>query len=156
MPLKPPLTLQEKEEIKTLLASGLTYHAVAQRVNRDPKTVKSYALQPEAQIGIEEQKQELADKFEDMAHRMLDSVTETDIEKLSAYQRVLSSGIATDKMRLLRDQSTENISIQSVAVHLHQALEQHRAQRQALTDEIQRRGLQATEEVFCLLHSRGG
>ena len=41
MTRKPPthLTLSEIENIKVLKASGLTYYAVAKRVNRSVKTV---------------------------------------------------------------------------------------------------------------------
>ena len=105
-----PLDLKEKEKIKVLRASGKTYHAISKEIARDPKTVKKACLEPQIAREIKEIKEELAVFFEDMAKRMITSITDEDINKLSAYQRVLSSGISVDKMRLLRDESTENVS----------------------------------------------
>jgi len=42
---------------------------------------------------------------------MLFSISDQDIEKINAYQRTVAAGIATDKMRLLKDQSTENVHL---------------------------------------------
>jgi IS30 family transposase len=111
-----PLTISELEKIKALRASGLSYHAVAVQVNRDPKTVKKACLKPQAAQHIQEIKQELADMFENLSKRMLTSITDDDIQKITAYQRTLSSGIAVDKMRLLRDKSTENVAVTVKAV----------------------------------------
>lgn len=110
MSKKPGLMTEEKQKIKNLLAMGKTYHAIAKEIGRDAKTIKKYATRPEASIMIRERKQELADWYEELAKRMLSSITDNDIERINAYQRTVSAGIATDKMRLLKDQSTENIS----------------------------------------------
>lgn len=57
--------------------------------------------------------------YEELAKRMITSITEKDIQKINAYQRTLSAGISTDKMRLLKDKSTENIGIiQAIAPDL--------------------------------------
>ncbi len=97
------LTLKEKEIMKTLSASGKTDHAIAMDMNRSPHTVKRYLQCPEARESIETIKQELVVVYENIARRMLDSITDEDIQKISAYQRVISSGIAIDKMRLLKE-----------------------------------------------------
>ena len=117
-----PLTVKELEQIKTLRASGLTYHAISREIDRDPKTVKKVCLDPQASIEIQEIKQELADMYEGLAKRMLTSITEEDIQKINAYQRTVSAGISTDKMRLLRNESTENIAINSILSAIHQSL----------------------------------
>ncbi len=106
-----PLTTKELEQIKALRASGLTYHAISKEIGRDPKTVKKACLEPQTATEIQQIKDELADMFEGLAKRLLASITDEDILKINAYQRMLSSGIATDKMRLLRDRSTENIAL---------------------------------------------
>lgn len=93
-----------------LLASGLTCHAVSKELRRSPHTIKKYSQMPEIAEGIEAAKAELADMFEGMARKMLESISSEDIEKINAYQRIVSSGIATDKMRLLRGESTQNIN----------------------------------------------
>ena len=117
-----PLTVKELEQIKALRASGLTYHAISKEIDRDPKTVKKACLEPETAKEIQEIKEELGDFFENLAKRMITSITDEDIKKINAYQRTLSAGISTDKMRLLKDESTENIAIRTVADELNSLL----------------------------------
>jgi hypothetical protein len=114
-----PLTVKELEHIKVLRASGLTYHAIAVEISRDPKTIKKACLEPEASMQIQEMKQELADMFEALGKRMLTSITDEDIQKINAYQRTVSAGISTDKMRLLKGQSTQNIAVDGVLHEIH-------------------------------------
>ncbi|MHC4269348.1 MAG: helix-turn-helix domain-containing protein [Planctomycetota bacterium] len=109
-----PLTLSEIEKIKVLKASGLSFYAVAKRVGREPKTVKRCCQDPRNAEEIKSIQQELASYFEDLSMRLITSVTDGDIEKLSGYQRVISAGICVDKLRLLRNESTENISMQTI------------------------------------------
>ncbi|MEW6214967.1 MAG: helix-turn-helix domain-containing protein [Nitrospirota bacterium] len=109
-----PLTVKELEQIKALRASGLSFHAISKEIKRDPKTVKKACLEPQTANEIQVMKEELANFFEDLARRMITSITEEDIQKINAYQRTLSAGIATDKMRLLKEQSTENIAFHAI------------------------------------------
>lgn len=106
-----PLSIQEKEKINALSVSGKTPHAVAKEINRSPHTIRRYLLCPETQEHIQVIKQELSNIYEELARRMIASITDEDIQKINAYQRTVSAGISTDKMRLLRDESTANISI---------------------------------------------
>lgn len=111
MPRKPGLTVEEQQKIKALVAMGKTYHAIAKEIGRDAKTVKKFAILPESEVEITEKKKELVEFYEDLARRMLDSITDADIVKINAYQRTVSAGIATDKMRLLSEKSTGNIAL---------------------------------------------
>lgn len=106
-----PLTVEEKEKLKIMIANGSSYNAVGKELGRDPKTVKRYALEPQAASDIKQKQQDLAECYEDLAKRMLSSITDQDIERINAYQRTVSAGIATDKLRLLTDQSTENVAV---------------------------------------------
>lgn len=128
MPRRPPnhLNTEELEQIKMLRAEGLTHHAIGKRISRDQKTVKKACLQPGMVEGIEARKKELADFFEELAQRIMDSITEEDIRKINAYQRIISAGISVDKMRLLREQSTQNISLQA----LHAMLERKELEKE--------------------------
>jgi predicted transcriptional regulator len=105
-----PLTVEEKEKTKVLIASGMSYHAVSKELGRSPHTVKRFALQTDTAVEIVEKKGELSNFFEDLARRMIESISDQDISRINAYQRTISAGIATDKMRLLREKSTQNIS----------------------------------------------
>ena len=116
------LTVKELEQIKVLRASGLSFHAIAVQIDRDPKTVKKVCLEPEASNQIQEIKEELSGMFEGLAKRMITSITDADIQKINAYQRTVSAGISTDKMRLLRDQSTDNIAIDGILRSAHNVL----------------------------------
>lgn len=109
-----PLNISELEQIKALKASGLTYHAISKEINRDPKTIKKVCLAPRIANEIQVIKEELGDFFENLAKRMIASITEEDIKKINAYQRTLSAAVSIDKMRLLREQSTENISLAAI------------------------------------------
>ncbi|MBA4349611.1 MAG: hypothetical protein C0415_06470 [Thermodesulfovibrio sp.] len=119
-----PLTMPELEKAKALYALGKSYHAIGCELNRDSKTIKKWLSEPETAKEIQVIKGELSEMFEGMAKRMLESITEEDIQKINAYQRVVSSGIATDKMRLLKGQSTSNISFAALIRSTEQAAPQ--------------------------------
>ncbi len=103
------LEIQEIEQIKILRASGLTFHAISVQIKRDAKTVKKTCLDPIIASEIMEIQEELSDAYEGLARRMVDSITDEDILKLNACQRTIAAGISTDKMRLLRNESTQNV-----------------------------------------------
>ena len=109
-----PLNFDEIETVKILRANGLTFHAISLKINRDPKTVKKACLDPVIASEIIEIKEVLADQYESLSRRMIDSITDNDINKLNAYQRTIASGICTDKMRLLRNESTSKIDINKI------------------------------------------
>ena len=109
-----PLNFDEIETVKILRANGLTFHAISQEINRDPKTVKKACLDPIIASEIIEIQEVLADQYESLSRKMIDSITDEDIEKLNAYQRTIASGICTDKMRLLRNESTSKINIDTI------------------------------------------
>ncbi len=113
-----PLDLYEIEQIKVLKASGLSYYAVAKKVGREPKTVKRCCMDPRNAEEIKNIQRELASYFEDLSMRLITSITDEDIGKLNCYQRVIAAGISVDKLRLLRNESTENISIDMINKNL--------------------------------------
>ena len=109
-----PLNVMELEQIKALRAFGLTFHGIGKRLGRDGKTVKKACLTSEMAPQIAEVKVALADRFENVAVRMLTAISDEDINALDAYKKTLSAAISTDKMRLLTGQSTENISLHAI------------------------------------------
>ncbi len=120
-----PLAVYEIEQIKVLKASGLSYYAVAKKIGRDSKTVKRCCMKPRNADEIKNIQRELAGYFEDLSMRLITSISDEDIERLNGYQRVIAAGIAVDKFRLLRNESTENISIDDI-----------RAKREDLAERI--------------------
>ncbi len=127
-----PLAVYEIEQIKVLKASGLSYYAVAKKVGRDHKTVKRCCMDPRNAEEIKEIQRELAGYFEDLTMRLITSISDEDILKLNCYQRVIAAGIAVDKFRLLRNESTENINIDMVRADI----EETREERMRLEIEI--------------------
>ena len=107
-----PLLLAEIEKAKVLSASGKSYRQIGAELGRSDKTIKKALNSSPAVIqDVIKIKGELADMFEDVAKRMIASISDGDIRTLDAYRRTLSGGIATDKMRLLRGESTANIDV---------------------------------------------
>ncbi len=57
---------------------------------------------------VAQKKEGLADKFESIAHKVLDSVMKEDFFELGSFKdRITGAGIAVDKMRLLRGQGDD-------------------------------------------------
>ncbi len=109
-----PLNVMELQQVKAFRAAGLTYHAISKRLDRDPKTIKKACLNPERAPQIAQVKVALADRFENVAVRMLTAISDEDINALDAYKKTLSAAISTDKMRLLTGQSTANIALHEI------------------------------------------
>lgn len=105
------LTTDEIAQAVALRAAGLTYGTIGRTLGRAGSTIKRLCEEPGVAAQIAEKKEPLSDYFEETAYRMVASISEADIARINAYQRLVSAGIAVDKMRLLRGQSTENIAI---------------------------------------------
>ena len=67
---------------------------------------------------VETLQKDLGDIFDDLAKRMVSSITDADINKLNAYQRTVSAAIATDKAQLLKGRPTENLALLIEAVEI--------------------------------------
>ncbi len=130
-----PLNVMELEQVKALRASGLSFHAISKHLDRDPKTIKKACLDPDMAPQIAQVKVALADRFEDVAVRMLTAISDEDITRINAYQRTLSAAISTDKMRLLTGQSTENISLHAIIERIERE-ERERPARERRKDVV--------------------
>ncbi len=75
----------QSEKNHTWKAEGNTDHAIGQELNRSPHSIKTHTSTPGAIVEISAFKVELAGMFENLAERLLNSITDNDIEKLSAY-----------------------------------------------------------------------
>lgn len=116
---KGQLTLQELALIKTLKADGLTIHRIAKTVGRDDKTVSLALSKPGVADEVAEVRQTLLEKYEQLNHRCLDSaLLPGEIEKASVDKKVTMAAIATDKIRLLNNESTANVSIRGTLANM--------------------------------------
>ena len=147
------LDLFEIEQIKVLKAGGLTDYAIAKKVGRDRKTVKRCYMDPRNAEEIEAIQGELAGYFEDLTMRLITSITDEEIIKLNVYQRVIAAGIAVDKFRLLRNESTEKISIDVINISRERVrerlieLEKKKAKRSGVDYEAKRIGKPVENET---------
>ncbi|MEE8240853.1 MAG: helix-turn-helix domain-containing protein [Nitrospirales bacterium] len=124
------LNVSELEQIKALRASGLTFHAIGKRLDRDHKTIAKACRAPAMTTEIERVKVTLADHFENLAVRMVVSISDKDITRINALQRTTAAAIAVDKRRLLVGLSTQNISISAIVEQIHRE-ESERRERPA-------------------------
>lgn len=110
------LDASEKKEIAILAAQGKTPHAISKLMNRSATTIKKYLKTPEVAAEKENIEERLASKFEQITERILDAVTETDIAKADLKSKMIAAGVAIDKGRLIRGQSTANMAVFMAAV----------------------------------------
>ena len=150
-----PLNFIEKEKCKVSRAVGNTYHAIAQELDRSPHTIKKYVENPSAKAEIMELQADLADMFEGLAHRLLNSITQKDIEKLNAYQRTVGASIAVDKMRLLREESTENIGPIALKIKLEELKAQVLEWKEEKVHQIEDKG-EAEGEIKAIDYKEEG
>jgi len=106
-----PMTEPEKTEAAAHLATGLTANAVAKKMKRDPKTIRSLAAKPETQLQVQDFQSRLVAKLEAKAEEILDGITPEDVEKATLQQKCVSFGVLVDKQRLISGQSTSNVSV---------------------------------------------
>ncbi len=139
-----PLTLYEIEQIKVLKASGLSYYAVARKLGRDSKIIRRCCQDPRNAEEIKDIQRELASYFEDLSMRLITSISDEDIERLNAYQRIISAGISVDKLRLLRNESTQNLAIDVVKRDWKEV--------QARLEELRKRQAKRIGEDYETLH----
>lgn len=92
---------KEKTTIEVLSADGQSPGRIARQVGRSPHTVKKHLEQPDVQQKVESEKEVLAAKYREQAHRILDSISDEDILKASLQQKSISSGVLLDKSLLL-------------------------------------------------------
>jgi hypothetical protein len=91
---------------------GRSYRAIARELGRSPHTIKRLLTKPAVAAEVSVKKIELADLYEQRAYEIVEAVTAEDISKASLQQMAVSSGIFLDKSRLLRGESTSNISME--------------------------------------------
>jgi hypothetical protein len=107
-----PLTVEEISRAKSYAAQGYSCRAIGRELKRSDHTIAKLLARPDVADEVVVQKRELIELYEELNRKVLESVTEKDIQSASLLQKATTSGIFTDKMRLLRDESTSNINVQ--------------------------------------------
>ena len=95
-----PLTTEEIERAKVYVAQGYSFRRTARELKRSDHSIKkALTAFPEVIAEVKAIKAELVDIFDDVALRMVGSITDDDIKKLNAYQRTVSG--ATIQARIV-------------------------------------------------------
>ena len=128
-----------------LRAQGLTYSAIAQEMGCPLSAV--YAMCNSIPTDIEDfettnfqklLKGYMSDQYSRVSATLLNRAMDDDkLDKASTYQLVMASAVATDKSRLLQDQSTSNISL--LSAHINKLSDQEAsidAELRALESEL--------------------
>lgn len=105
------LTAVELGKVKVLAGLGYSYRRIAREIGKSDHTIRRALKSPEIVAQIETIKKDLGDIFKDLAHRMIESISDADITKINAYQRTVSAAIATDKSQLLKGEPTMNVGL---------------------------------------------
>jgi hypothetical protein len=94
------LSSREKTKILKLSAAGMSANTVGKQIKRNRRTVQKFLDEPSS-------KAILADMYERLNRKILESVTAEDIEKATLQQKSVSAAIMTDKALLLRGEPTQ-------------------------------------------------
>lgn len=103
--------VQEKQKIAALAAAGKSQRAIGRATGRDNKTIARVLKEPRVIVDRAKMEERLADKFEQLADAILDSVSEDDLLNASLQQKSISAGVMIDKSRVIRGQSNMNIAV---------------------------------------------
>ena len=112
------LSVPEIEKIHEMALAGKSIALISRTLDRSYKTVEKYAKKVNYKQKKIERDDTLAQKFENRAKWLLDSVKKEEIENLdiktmSIKDRISSASLAIEKARLLLDKSTSNIASHS-------------------------------------------
>ncbi len=105
------LTAPELGKAKILRGLGYSNRRIGAELGRSDHTIKRALASPQMVAEVETIKRDLGDIFKDLAHRMIESISDADICKLNAYQRTISAAVATDKSQLLKGEPTVNVAL---------------------------------------------
>ena len=111
MKKKTPLTEAEQDRAKLLRASGKTPTAIARTLGHSHHTISKFLDKPEVREQVNIQREELARMFDQVAHRVVSSVSDQDVQKSSLVQKLTAAGIAVDKATLLRNELPPVVNI---------------------------------------------
>ena len=130
-----PLTENEQERAKVLRASGKTPSAIAKGMGRSHHTLQKFLDKPEVQKQVSIQREELAGMFDQVAHRVVSSVTPEDVTKATLQQKMVSAGIAVDKAALLRGEIPVTVNV-NVLLDLRDAIRDMRRAEESARPQL--------------------
>lgn len=94
-----------------LAQQGLSHSEIAKIQGCDHSNITRVLQRYGVTDNYKDYKQHRADILAGLQHRLLSSITDNDIQKTPAIQRIMAAGILYDKERLERGLSNSNVSI---------------------------------------------
>lgn len=94
-----------------MAAQGWTVSKISRETKLHHRTVTRILQDPAIVAEKENIEERLADKFEELTERILNSVCDADLEKASLQQKSISAATMLDKARLIRGRSTSNLAV---------------------------------------------
>lgn len=140
-PHRADATFTTSEALK-LRFRGFSFQEIANQFGVNKQTVyqRLRRIIPDADRlpGYEAYKANQADFLDLKAYQTLQlTVTDTKLKQLDAYRGALTTAILTDKARLIRGESTQNLSVRGVVEHYQRDLEAATvALQQLMTSEV--------------------
>lgn len=109
----PTMTQAKKDKLVELRTAGKSEREIARSIDVSPYAVHYWinALKLPTHEEIQSYKENRADILAGLQARIIKSITEADLSKATAYQKVGMYALLYDKERIERGQSTSNVSI---------------------------------------------
>jgi len=105
---------EDRERVAMLSAAGKSNRAIAREMSVTPQAVDALVKKPDMQALIAEKQAKIATMCEDTAIRALNFITDEKLEKSSASQLAVITGIQVEKALLLRGGNPGGVNIQIV------------------------------------------
>lgn len=122
---------EKKAVARAAMANGQSERMVARLVGISPSAAHKIKMDLDLSSDyLNELKNALPVKLNELAHRSLDAITQDKLEKSNAYQNVLVSKIAVDEARLVEGLPTKNVQIKTIAVSLHGDMQRLKKRRE--------------------------
>lgn len=116
-----PLTPEEKTEALKMIAAGESFRSIGVKLGRAPNSIRKVANDPKNLEQILAERERIAGKYQKLAERLVDGITDQQIGKAPLGTRVLASCQAIDKAELLRGRNKTNPVIQ---IHIRSTYEE--------------------------------
>jgi DNA-binding CsgD family transcriptional regulator len=98
---KEPLTTEQKAQIATLAASGMSQNKISKQIGRSRHAVRNCLAEPETQLAVRNERQELAQLCKQKARAIVESIDGDTISKGNLLQKATAGAIMIDKSLLL-------------------------------------------------------
>jgi Helix-turn-helix domain len=109
---KTPPNVEERQQITTMAAAGLSQNKIAKTIGRSRHMVKNILGEAEVKLSIQDEKAELSALYKDKAREVLLSIDADTIAKGNLLQKATSTAILLDKSLILSGDAFPVVNVQ--------------------------------------------